>query len=336
MSTQKTQSRQNWIGIIISLISLGAILFFVKPIDIWEALKHAEWSYVLLMVVGLVVFLVFRAVRWQFMLTRGTPWRSVFHIQNIGYMFNMTLPLRIGDMARAVLIGNVPPSTLAGGLSTMVVERLLDMLFVVTLLPFTVTAVTVLPEIMRNGAQFFGYVSIAGIVMLLVAANKRPFAINIATIILNKIPFLDTKSWTARLDNFLSGLNSLTNLKDSIILLGLSIIVWLPIIFTYYIGMRAFGIQPSPTQVGFLFCAAALSVAAPSAPGQVGVFHGGVIAAVVALGFNEDSGAALAIVYHAVNLVTMVAMGFIALSRIGTTFDQVLQSARGFLSKSPS
>ena len=333
MSTQWQQNRQTWIGIIISLLCLGTILFFIKPSEIWHALQTVQWQTILLMVLGLIIFLILRAIRWQFMLTRGTPWRSVYHIQNIGYMFNMTLPFRIGDVARAVLIGNVPPSTLAGGLSTMVVERLFDMLFVVTLLPFTLSAVESLPDWMQAGAQFFGYASLVGIFVLIVAANKRPFTINIAQTILKKLPRINAQSWTQRLDSFLGGLSSLTNLKDGIILIGLSIAVWLPIICTYYIGMRAFGIQPTAVQVGFLFCAAALSVAAPSAPGQIGVFHVSVFGAMIAMGQSEEHAAALPIVYHAVNFITMIGMGLFGLSRLNTTFEQVIKTAQRFRQK---
>lgn len=333
MSSIWQQSRQTWMGIVLSLISLAAILLFVDPRAIWLELQTVQISYLILMVAGLVVFLIFRAVRWHFMLAAGTNWGSVFHIQNIGYMLNMTLPLRLGDMARAVLIGNVPPATMAGGISTMVVERLFDMLFVVTLLPFTLSAVSSLPDWVQEGARFFGYASIGGIFLLILAANQRPFAIKSASAILERLPRLNHKPWVDRLDHFLSGLSTLTNIKAAFILLGLSIIVWLPIIYTYFVGMRAFGLNPAAVEVGFLFCAAALSVAIPSAPGQIGVFHAGVSAAMLAMGQQEGTAVALPTVYHAVNLATMVAMGFFGLSRVGTTFEQVLNSAQKLVGK---
>ncbi|MEM7336323.1 MAG: lysylphosphatidylglycerol synthase transmembrane domain-containing protein [Chloroflexota bacterium] len=330
MSTQRQQSGQIWIGILISLVSIALILLFIDPIDILTGLQSVQLSFVGLMALGLIVFLILRAIRWQFMLTEGTPWRSVYHIQNIGYMFNMTLPFRIGDVARAMLIGNVPPSTLSGGLSTMVVERLFDMLFVVTLLPFTLTAVASLPTWMQAGAQFFGYASITGILILIIAANQRPFATRTAGSILGRIPKINAAPWVTRLDNFLEGLSSLTNLKSGATLILLSILVWLPVLYTYFIGMRAFGIEPTAVQVGFLFCAAALSVTAPSAPGGIGVFHLGVTGAMLAMGQSNEHATALAVVYHAINLLTMVVMGIIGLSRLNTTFAQVIQSARAF------
>lgn len=331
MASDTSSSRRTWVGITLSLLCLGAILFFINPAKIFRALQMVHWLDVVRMVAGLLLFLLIRAVRWQFMLTEGTPLRSVFHVQNVGYLFNMTLPFRLGDVARAVLIANVPPATVAGGLSTMVVERLLDMLFVVTLLPFTLTAVTALPEWMQAGARFFGYASIAGIGMMVLAANQQRFALKITQTIFDRIPNIDSTVWNGRVANFFSGLSSLTTFKGAAILLLLSVLVWLPVLYTYDVGMRTFGIEPTPLQVGFLFCAAALSVAAPSAPGQIGLFHASVIGAMVAMGFADETAAALAFAYHAINLITMVVMGFIGLTRLGTTYENVVNSARGFM-----
>jgi len=125
---------QLWVGLAVGLACLAIVfIFFAKPGDIIDNLRHVHLGYLLLGALGVVLFLVIRAVRWRFMLTghdddggpAAPPYAQVFHIQNIGYMLTQLLPLRLGDVARAILIGNVPPVTIARGLSTMVVERLL-------------------------------------------------------------------------------------------------------------------------------------------------------------------------------------------------------------------
>lgn len=326
----KSNQKQLWIGIGISAICIIAIFLVIDPKDIWEALKTVRVGYVFWMAVGLVVFLIFRALRWQFMLSQGVSWWQVFHIQNIGYMLNMVLPFRIGDVGRAILIGNVPPATLAGGISTMVVERMLDMLFIIVLLPFTLATVDTLPLWMQNGARAFGVASVTGIFLLVIAANQRPFTTRIITAALKRIPYLNTQSWLKRIEELLDGLDSLTRFKDGIILSGLSILVWVPILFAYYIGLLAVGITVTPLHAGFIVCAAALSVALPSSPGQIGIFHAAVIGALQVLGQPEGASASFAIVYHAMNLTTMVVMGLIGLSGIGATFANVVETAQRF------
>jgi uncharacterized protein (TIRG00374 family) len=331
----RKKRRQFWLGMAISAACLAAIFLFIEPAAIGEALKTARYGYLALTGAGLVAFVLLRAVRWRFMLNNELAWNQVFHIQNIGYMLTMLLPFRLGDVARAVLIGNVPPVTIARGVSTMVVERILDMMFIVTLLPFTLAEAAVLPVWMQAGARGFGVASLVLIVILIVAAGQRPFVQRIATFIFNRIPFLDTETWARRVDELLAGLNSLTRLKDGLILIVLSVLIWLPIIGAYYTTLTAVHIQPTWAMAGFTVCAAAFSVALPSSPGQVGVFHAAVtIALTQVLGQPDGPSASFAFLYHALNVTTMVVLGLIGLSRTGATFSHVVASTQKFMRRS--
>ncbi|MCP4429295.1 MAG: flippase-like domain-containing protein, partial [Chloroflexi bacterium] len=262
--TDRKKRRQFWLGMGISAACLAAIFLFIEPVAILEALKTARYGYLALSGASLVAFMIVRATRWRFMLNNDIPWEQVFHIQNIGYMLTMLLPFRLGDVARAVLIGNVPPVTLAQGVSTMVVERILDMMFIIALLPFTLAEVETLPVWMQSGARGFGIVALAAIVVLIAAANQRPLAQRLSIFIFDRIPFLNTETWVRRINELLAGLNSLTRLQDGLILIILSILVWLPILIAYRSALTAVHIQPTWAMTGFTVCAAAFSVALPS------------------------------------------------------------------------
>ncbi len=325
--------RQVWLGIIVSLISLVAIFFFVRPQEVLTALQATHFGYLIFTALGIVAFLVVRAIRWRYMLNNDAPWATVFHVQNVGYLLSSILPLRIGDVARAVLIGSVPPITISRGISTMVVERVLDMLFIIALLPFALSGVETIPEWMRAGAQAMGTAAIAGILGLIIAANQQERAVRLVHLILEYIPFLNTDAWTARADSFLSGLDSLTNLKDAIWLILLTILTWLPIIFAYYATLLAVNLEPNLVMAAFVVCAAALSVALPSSPGQIGVFHAGVIAALQVWGQPEAQAASFAFLYHAINMAIMIGFGIVGIFATGSTFRQVVASTQEFINK---
>lgn len=331
MQSSAQDRRQFWIGMGISVISIILILFLVNPGEIAASLRQADFNFIALSGLGILIFMIIRAIRWHFMLGNKVKIVQVFHIQNIGYMFNMVLPFRLGDVARAVLIGNVPSMTLARGFSTMVVERILDMMFIVALLPFTLREVVSLPAWIQSGARASGFIALTAIGILIVAANQRPLANRWGTAVLNHISFLNTKQWIGRMNELLDGLNSLTRLKDGLILVLLSILVWIPILFAYQAGIRAVGGQVSLLAASFVVCAAALSIALPSSPGQIGVFHLGVTAALLALGQSENVAGGFALVYHALNLVGMIILGLIGLTQVGTTFRSVIQTTQNFM-----
>lgn len=333
MEQSSGSQRRFWVGMVLSVLCLGAIFFFVEPAEIVAALRTARYDYVLISALGIVAFLALRAVRWRFMLNNDVSWWTVFHIQNIGYMMSNLLPLRLGDVARAVLIGNAPPVTIARGISTMVIERVLDLLFIVTLLPFALTQVERLPGWMQAGAEVSGFLALAAIVVLIVAANQRPLTIRMARNILLRLRLDHFEPWLAHLDSLLAGLSSLTRWRDGLILLVSSVLVWLPILVAYYFTMRAVHLEPTAAMTAFVVCAAALSVALPSSPGQVGVFHAGVIAALQVLGQPAAESASFAFLYHALNVVLMIALGLWGILSTGATFKQVVASAQSFMQR---
>jgi uncharacterized protein (TIRG00374 family) len=326
----KLHGRRFWLGIGVSAASLAAVFFFIKPAEIVRSLQTARYGYLLLCAVGVVIFLILRSIRWRFMLGNEVPISQVFHIQNIGYMLTNILPFRIGDVARAVLIGNVPPITVSQGISTMVVERVLDMMFIITLLPFTLAEVGQLPNWMQSAARFSGLLALGLTLLMILAANNRPLATRLAGRVISRISMLDTASWIRRLDELLKGLSSLTHFRSGLILIVYSVLTWIPIVWAYYATLLAVNLEPTWAMAGFVVCAAAFSVAAPSSPGQIGVFHAGVIAALTVIGQPEANAASFAFLYHALNLLLMVLMGLLGLTQTGATFSLVVASARSF------
>jgi uncharacterized protein (TIRG00374 family) len=212
----------------------------------------------------------------------------------------------------------------------MVVERVLDLLFIVTLLPFTLAEVSNLPGQVQAAARISGLIALIAIVVMIIAANQRPRAGRWISRILARLPFLDANAWSRRADDILAGLVSLTRPRDGLILLALSILTWLPIIAAYYAAMLAVNLQPTVAMAGFVVCAAALSITAPSSPGQVGVFHAGVTFALVQiLGQPESESASFAFLYHALNFSLMVVLGLIGVYGASATFGSLIASTRG-------
>lgn len=334
--TSRRGQWQVWVGILVGVASLVAVfVLYARPGEIIDNLRHVQLGYLLLGSLGVVAFLFLRAIRWRFMLDNSVPYSQVFHIQNIGYMLSQLLPLRIGDVARAILIGNVPPVTITQGISTMVVERLLDMLFIVVLLPFTLSGISALPEWMRSFALVSGFAAIGGIVVLIMAANQRPRALRVLDSLMARLlPFLNNRErWLHRFDGLLIGLKSLTTLRDGFILTVLSILIWLPVIVAYYFIMLAVGLEPTWVMAGFVVCAAAFSVAVPSTPGQAGPYHFAVITALQLYGQPAIESASFAFLYHVANILIMVIFGIIGILGTGVTFRNVLSSAQAFVTR---
>lgn len=310
-------NRKRWqvaIGFAVSIVCIIALFELVDVAAIGRILHSARPGFLLLGAVYIVMFLVLRAVRWRYLLANSIPGKRVFHIQNVGYMLSQFLPLRLGDVARAVLIGNQPPVTVPQGVSTMAVERILDMVIVVMLLPLTVSGVAALPDWLQQGVLLSSVLAGVGLVGLIVLANNRP-----KRLLFGRLPRLETL-----LAEGLHGLHTLTHWRSALALFALSFAVWLPIILAYHAVLQALNLSPTLALAGFAACAGALSMAAPASPGQVGVFHAGVAAALLLYGHAASDAAAVAIAYHALNFGVMVLLGVIGLWMTDMSFGRLL------------
>lgn len=324
---------QFWIGIAFSLGCLAAIAFFVDEQAVLAAAKSADYRWLALSLVAQALYLWLRAVRWRYMLANQISTEQTFHVQNIGYMLTSLLPLRVGEVARVVLLKGYPPLTIAQGLSSVVLERIVDLLTVLAVLPIAVLSLTTLPDWLRGSVRLMAVLAVVAIVIVIVAANTRPLITRIVTAICDKISFLNTQKWVERVDGLLQGLVTLTSIRSGATLLLLTVVTWGTVIVSYQLGMFAFGLRPTYLQAAFVMCAAALSLAAPSSPGAIGVFHAGVIGAITVIGWDEAQATSYAFLYHAMLFSFNVLLGLIGLARTQTSFGGIVRNTRSFLQK---
>src|SRR5262245_42223620 len=91
------------IGIVVSMVFLWLALRDVQLVQVQTTLLNARWEYIPLILAIWTFVLAVRAVRWYYLMDgRVSLWKT-FHIQNIGFLINGTLPFRVGELARAYL-----------------------------------------------------------------------------------------------------------------------------------------------------------------------------------------------------------------------------------------
>ncbi|WP_420631149.1 lysylphosphatidylglycerol synthase transmembrane domain-containing protein [Candidatus Leptofilum sp.] len=325
MQVSAQKKRQFFLGMAVSLLCLGGMFWVIKPADIAQAIQQTNVRYLWGTAIYLLIYLFLRAVRWRFLLGNGIPQAKLFHIQNIGQMLTQLLPFRLGDVARAVLVGQQPDLSVPQGVTTMVVERLLDMLLMVLLLPLVLLRIESLPDWLQQAALISGVATVGLILFLILVANKRPFAHKLLTWLGSKWRRLHNQKFHQQLDNLLDGLKAFTHWRTALGLLGLSLLTWVPVVLAYNTALQAVHLPASIINATFIMIVGAFAVAAPSSPGQIGVFHMGIIAAMTALGLPTGAAASLAILYHAINFLLMVLAGVVGLNSTQIPFAGLTQ-----------
>ncbi|HIE38277.1 MAG TPA: flippase-like domain-containing protein, partial [Anaerolineae bacterium] len=133
---------QLWMGLAISAVALVLALLGIDLPRVAETLAQADYLWLLPTALGVLVYLFARSVRWRLLLGPEVSLSRCFWVTNIGYLVSNVLPFRLGDPARAAVIGRGGSVSTAAALSTVVVERVLDMLMVVALLAGTAPLVS--------------------------------------------------------------------------------------------------------------------------------------------------------------------------------------------------
>lgn len=319
-----------FIGLLLSVFLLALVLAGVDLGRVQAALSGADYGVLLPAFLLLVVGHVMRAVRWRALLAGRLSLVRSFSILNISYLFNGALPFRLGEVARLFLATRVePPVPAATALSTILVERLLDLLSVVAMLGLILVMLPVPAHVTTAGITL-GAGSLVGVVALTVFVRRQSWAFTLLGWLTRRVPPLTRWPLETLLARFLDGLSPLASWRGVLTALFWSVVSWGFSVVAGYILLFAFFPQPTWAAVLLFIVMASLAVAVPYVPGAVGPYEAGVILALNLTGFDQPEGAAVAfaIVLHATNLAVYSVLGVLGLLQEGVTLGQVARGAR--------
>jgi hypothetical protein len=315
------------LGIVVSLACLGLAVAGIEWSRVGGALRRADWRYLLPAGAALLGFLVARSARWTVLLGGRAGLGRAFSLTNVGYLISNILPLRLGDPARAVAMGLDDDVKVSTALSTVVVERVLDMLTVVALLAVTAPFVTDAGWTREAGIVGAG-IGLAAIGLMTALALKPEWARRLLTAVLDRVAWLESERWLAWFDGLVEGLAALRSPRGVVALIGWSMVAW-GMTVGHYLGLlHAFVPQPSLVEASFLTCATALGVALPSSPGAVGVFHSVARYALeLPFGFKAETAVVIAFAAHTFQYVVMCGLGAVGLLRENLSLAQLRTGA---------
>jgi uncharacterized protein (TIRG00374 family) len=305
-----------WIGILISVLCMALALKDVRFADVWEALQGANYVFVTVTVLITLVGLFGRALRWQLLFypTKDLPLSKVFAVLNIGYLLMNVLPARLGDVARAILLGELTGVSKARTLSTIVVERVSDVVVILLFLASVVFFVPV-PEWAAQSAMLLGVGFVGLAIVLVVLARQRERGLAFLHRLARLAPFMDRESVWKLADSLLDGLEILRYWRPAGKLLIGSILIWLLGIVQFHSVILAFDLQVPVAATVFIMCITALGMTVPSSPGYIGVWEYIIVLGLSLFGVDKSHALSYALVLHFSVYATTTLMGVFSLWR---------------------
>jgi len=313
-------------------ISLGFLLLALRGINLaalWAALRSANYLWLLPAVLITVALLLLKAWRWQllFLPDSHPRYRPVLAALCAGYLASNVLPARMGDLVRLVLLVADEKVSAARTLSTIVVERLLDILsllaIMLVLLPFVQ-----LPPAMTHAAQGLGVLALAAAATMVVLSFWKERLLRWAHVLLRPIRFLDRPGAYAALGHLIDGF-ALLRTRLGLLLVAISVVGWIGVVLMAWSAAQAMHLTVPITAMVFAVVVTTMGMLVPSSPGYVGVFHYLVTVALAPFGVPKDLALSFALVWHGVNYLTLCLSGLIALWLHGTSLGEVTKQFRG-------
>ncbi len=302
-----------WVGIGISAVFLYAALRGLHLPLVWQAMKEANYWWV---VPGVAVYfwgVWLRTWRWHYMLRqfKPVPVARLFPVVCIGYAGNNIYPARAGEVIRSYVLKKNEAIPISGSLATVLVERIFDglvmLLFVFLALPF----VAEIPNQYRSFVIFLSVLFGAALVIFIAVAARPQWVMALYTPLSQRfLPHALRAKVDGVVDRFLFGLASLQSPFDVIMIFITSVLVWLAETMKYWFVMHAFDFHVSFITLMLMNGIVNLFTTLPSAPGYIGTFDAPGIKVLVDVGGVDPTVAtAYTLVLHAALWLPITALG---------------------------
>lgn len=320
-----------WLGIIISLFLVVIIIYQVDFSEVITALKSV--NYLLLLpsiIIGFLTILI-RAFRWRYLLkpVKSVQIYNLFSATSIGFMANMILPARLGELIRAYLIGQREDISKSASLATIVIERLWDILILLLFLGL-ILLITPLGHgnpLIEEGLKWGGGISLAILLAmslsLVFLKEKTRTSLDIVQTIMHPLPANFSLKVGGFISSFAAGLGTIKGNKDLIYIALWSLTLWMVSALSLHIIFFAFNIHLPFFAPFLLIVFQAFGVALPASPGFIGTYHAATIAGLTLFGITKGQALSMAIVMHASFFFPTIALGMSLLWLEGLSLAQI-------------
>jgi len=336
-------------GVLVSVVCLYFALKDVPYDKFVDAFRQADYRTLPLIWLILFLFYWLKAIRWRLMLrpVKEVSTGEAFKPVLIGFAFNNVLPAHLGEFVRVFVFSRQQNVKATAVLSTVVLERVFDIIAILFFFTLGLTALGKEAEGMSSDVSdvvqatawtLAGLVVVAIVGAIVFLIWTQPF-VRLFEGMLAKLPFVP-ESIRGKVCHILeAGAEGLSSLKSWPLLgqiLVNSLVQWSLNGLLMYLSLQAFGIEVSFLATCLLLGVVAFGVTIPSSPGYFGVINILFVAVINerTFGVIDEAGVVAASFYYHIGMyipVTLLGMWYfnqtgLSVSRIAEQKEIVEES----------
>ncbi len=301
---------QLWIGITFSLIFLVLAL---RGVDLKVTVKALGKANLLILcaAIGSFVFsTAAKAFRWRLLLSpRVSPsFMRTFLILSVGLMVNAFLPARLGEFARAYVLGEAESDSKVYILGTIVLEKVADLLFLLFWL-FLLLIWMKLPEWLVSPVRGTALILVILVISLLILIWKKEVLLRLIERMSHFLPG-ERRDWLVRQVRY--GLASVEVIRKPRLIVGLfgwSLLIWILSTLTNLLVFQAMNLILPIWVSMLLLVVLQVGTAVPSSPGRIGVFQYLVVLCLSLIAMDKNVALGYSVALYLVVYISIALLG---------------------------
>lgn len=304
---------------ILFLIGIGVLYLAFQGQNlekIWQEIKTANYFWVVISAIAVLIAHVLRALRWQMLyhsIHYNVSFWQAYHAVMIGYLANLALP-RFGEIGRCSVVHKAAKVPMFASIGTVITERLFDVVMLLLtglamlIFQYEIVADFLYQTIYLNLAKKVSMVNYwwlvgLGVVFLLLAVSAVYFL---------RQKF--NKKFLRIFVNLRQGFGSYSKLKQKGLFLTYTLGIWFFYLLSVYFAFSSIQ-ATSELHFNAAFTAIVFSGFAMAAPvqGGIGVFHWMVAQSLVLYGISFKDGLAYSTIIHSSQVLLILLLGSLSL-----------------------
>jgi hypothetical protein len=329
------------LGAIGLVLMVGMVWLLFRDTDwreVGDALGGADWLLLGLAMVPMFLSHPARIRRWSFIVRAVHPatFRQMFSATQIGFLANMLLPARAGEVIRPLVLSRLTRVPLSKAFALNAVDRITDLFGLLAVMAVSLVAFRPAEDLSIPAATFGTEAPITlparqyqqgaittGVLLVVIMAGfiglytNRGFVLAISRKTIGLVSTRLAEFVNGMINHFADGLHVFRSPLELARSVGWSFVTWGLNLIGLALALKAFGVE-FPWYTPFVMQAIlAIAIAAPNTPGFVGPFHIAIVLSLVMTipGVDVNVAKAYAIVAHLWQFPPVLIFGFWCLLR---------------------
>ena len=310
---------KRWGGYLFAVVCLVWVFYDLHPRHLLATIKIERWGWLAPAVFFDVLTYLLQGIRWSLLLAPVGRLRPLRATQAIyaGLFTNEVIPLRFGELVRALLVSRWLESGMGKVIPSLVVERFLDALWLAVGIGLAAILLPLPRNLLEAGDALGGFVLAATALFLWIVLSKEK---QLERGEQEKAPRTRLLAGiSAALGPLVKGLREIGISRDVSLAALLSAAMLGCQALAVWFMMLAYGLRLPVLAGAVVLLIVRLGTAIPNAPANVGSFQFFTVVALGLFGVEKTVAVGFSIVDFAVLTVPLWLLGLLALTKSGLT-----------------